>query len=84
MCTGSSYPVYGDEKDMKDSTCNGPAGTTPGELAARSLSLCAHMRLPCITGVLEPDQTRRKLRATSNNEMLREVDSSNRTYATGL
>ena len=36
---------------------NGPTGMTPGELAARSLSLCARMCLPCITGVLEPDQT---------------------------
>ena len=35
---------------------HGPTGTTPGELAARSLSLWVHMCLPCITGVLEPDQ----------------------------
>jgi hypothetical protein len=33
---------------------HGPTGTTPGELAARSLSLCAYVFLPCITGVLEP------------------------------
>ncbi len=36
----------------------GPTGMTPGELAARSLLLCARMCLPCIAGVLEPDQTR--------------------------
>ncbi len=29
----------------------------PGELAARSLSLCAHIRLHCITEVLEHDKT---------------------------
>jgi hypothetical protein len=38
---------------------HGPTGTTPEELAARSLSLCTRMCLPCITGVLKPDQTRR-------------------------
>jgi hypothetical protein len=53
-CTGTgSNPVYGDdEKKMKDSTCAAqpPIGTTPtpGELAARLLSFCAHMRLPLI------------------------------------
>ncbi len=26
---------------------HGLTGTTPGELVARSLSLCAHVRLPC-------------------------------------
>ncbi len=35
---------------------HGPTGTTPGELAARSLSLRARMFLPCITWVLKPDQ----------------------------
>ncbi len=36
---------------------HGPTGMTPGELAAPSLSFCAHMCFPCISGVLEPDQT---------------------------
>jgi hypothetical protein len=54
MCTGSGNPVYGDKKEMKEHM-HGPIGATPGELAARSLSLCAHMYLPRITGVFEPD-----------------------------
>jgi hypothetical protein len=37
---------------------HGPTGTTPGELAARSLSLCERMCLPFITGVLELGQTK--------------------------
>jgi hypothetical protein len=56
MCTGSGNPVYGDEKENERQHMHGPTGTTPGELAARSLSLCAHICIPCITGVLEPDQ----------------------------
>ena len=54
MCTGSGNMVYGDEKEMGDARqhMHGPTGITPGELAARSLSLCAHIFLPCITGVL--------------------------------
>jgi hypothetical protein len=34
----------------------GATGTTLGDLLARLLSRFAHMRVPCITGMLEPDQ----------------------------
>ena len=56
MCTGNGNPVYGNEKENKRQHMHGPTGMAPGQLAARLLLLCAHMCLPCITGVLEPDQ----------------------------
>ncbi len=56
MCTESSNPVYGDEKEMKDSTCTAQPARRGGGLSARSISLCAHT--PMHSEVLEPDQTR--------------------------
>ncbi len=68
MCTGSSNPIYGDEVKNKRQHMHGPTGTAPGELAARSLSLCARIFLPCITGMLEPDQTRYRSDPRWDNE----------------
>jgi hypothetical protein len=57
ICSSSGYPVYGDEKEMKDERphMHGPAGMTPGKLAARSLLLCAHIyTFPKLRGCSKP------------------------------
>ncbi len=49
ICTGSGNPVYGDEKEMKDSTCTArPArrrGTWP-RARFRFARICAFLELP--------------------------------------
>jgi hypothetical protein len=77
--TVSGNPIYGDEKEIKGSTSTAqPARRLLGRPVVHSLSLCAHMCLPWITGVLEPtrpDDAELNICFTNPSSMLSSVSA---------